>query len=179
MIKLVGLSGYAKSGKDEVARFIRQQMPTFEVKKFSGKLKYIASMLTGFDAYNFENQQFKTKVLPGWNMTARELLQRLGTEAIRDNLHEKAWVNALFADHSHYSRWVITDVRFPNEAQEIKDYGGIIVRVNRTGFGPVNDHPSETALNEWDFDAIIENNGTLEDLKETSKILYDTYILKG
>lgn len=175
---IIGLNGYAKSGKDEVAQHIKFLNQSFQIKKFSGKLKYIAAMLTGIDPERFEDQGFKSRTIPGWDMTAREMLQRLGTEAIRDNLHEKAWVNALFADHHQHAKWVITDCRFPNEAQEIKDYGGIIVRVNRTGFGPVNSHPSETALDDWDFDAIIENNGTIEDLKETTRILYDAYINK-
>lgn len=177
-VNIIALNGYAKSGKDEVAQFIKELNPTFQIRKFSGKLKFIAAMLTGIDPYKFEDQGFKSRTIPGWDMTAREMLQRLGTEAIRDNLHEKAWVNALFADHHQHAKWVITDCRFPNEAQEIKDYGGIIVRVNRTGFGPVNSHPSETALDDWDFDAIIENNGTIEDLKETTRILYDAYINK-
>jgi hypothetical protein len=175
---IIGLNGYAKSGKDEVAQFIREINQSFQIKKFSGKLKYIASMLTDIPADRFEDQSFKSRIITGWDMTGREMLQRLGTEAIRNNLHEKAWVNALFADHHQHAKWVITDCRFPNEAQEIKDYGGIIVRVNRTGFGPVNNHPSETALDDYDFDAIIENNGSLNDLKETTRILYDTYINK-
>lgn len=175
---IIGLNGYAKSGKDEVAQFIKQIQPSFEIKKFSGKLKDIASILTGIEPDRFEDQFFKSKHLPGWDMTARELLQRLGTEAIRNNIHDKAWVKALFSEYNDHRKWVITDCRFPNEAQEIKDYGGIIVRVSRTGFGPVNNHPSETALDDWDFDAIIENNGTIDDLKETTRILYDKYINK-
>jgi hypothetical protein len=189
---IIGLSGYAKSGKDEVAKEIVRLRPEFQIKRFSGKLKKIASILTGFNEDLFEDQQFKNKELGeewsylGMPMTVRRLLQRLGTEAIRDHLHQNAWVNALMACYrtepfKDYmgdmrvdipaSNWVITDVRFPNEAKAIKDRGGIIVRVNRTGFGPVNGHPSETALDEYDFDKIIENNGTIADLKESAKIL--------
>lgn len=168
---IIGLNGYAKSGKDEVSYYIKNLNPRYEIKKFSGKLKTIASILTGVDGSQFEDQLFKTKQLPGWDMTVRELLQRLGTEAIRNNLHENAWVNALFADYNQYCNWVVTDVRFPNEAQQIKDNGGVIVRINRTGYGPINNHPSETALDDWDFDYYIENNGTLEDLKESARIL--------
>jgi hypothetical protein len=167
----IGLNGYAKVGKDEVAKSIIKNNSRWEIKKFSGKLKTIASILTGIDGAYFEDQLFKTRQLPGWEMTVRELLQRLGTEAIRNNLHENAWVNALFSDYNEYCNWVVTDVRFPNEAQQIKDNGGVIVRINRTGYGPVNNHPSEIALDDWDFDHIIENNGTLEDLKESARML--------
>ena len=78
---------------------------------------------------------------PDWDMTYREFLQKLGTEAMRDGLHTNVWVNALFADYIphkkeggfqrsvkdtngipydfeyevEYPNWIITDMRFPNE----------------------------------------------------------------
>lgn len=82
-------------------------------------------------------------------LTPRLLLQLLGTECGRNIIHPNCWVNALFADYitkkysvgidkyghqtiiDKYSNWIITDVRFPNELQSIKDRGGIIIRVNR------------------------------------------------
>ena len=93
----------------------------FEIKKFAGKLKQIASLLTGIPVEKFEDQEFKKTYLEeewgtvrsnpmnaipifedvGFNelMSIREFLQKLGTEAIRDGLHPNAWVNALFADY--------------------------------------------------------------------------------
>ena len=72
--------------------------------------------------------------------------------------------------HLRESNWIITDVRFPNEAQAIKDRGGIVIRVNRldvdkftTNF-PQTLHPSETALDDYKFDHVIDNNGSLEEL---------------
>ena len=58
----------------------------------------------------------------------------------------------------------MTDVRFPNEAQRIKDLGGVVWRVKRPGVGPANYHESETALDDWPFDAVLENDGNLVDL---------------
>lgn len=73
--------------------------------------------------------------------------------------------------------FIITDVRFPNEAKAIKDRGGIIIRVNRDvyiengvgfKFNPLFDnrpeHPSETALDEYIFDYVINNNSTINKL---------------
>lgn len=208
---IIGLSGYARSGKDTVATMIQDltavnNISPWVVKRFAGKLKLVASILTGVDAEKFEYQSFKdeelgeewntwaykgrnegTHVLPHFTgepylkrMTVREFLQRLGTDAVRNGLHDNAWVNALMADYrpskmSEYnpSKWIITDVRFENEAKAIKDRGGVVIRINRTGIGPVNSHISETALNGWDFDYIIENNGTVQDLKSTVKILLE------
>lgn len=98
-------------------------------------------------------------------MTVREFLQKLGTDAMRMGLHPNVWVNALMADykpsHMHsvnpdfekYPDWIITDVRFPNEAEAIKERGGIVVRIDRL-FNPYpkSNHISEVALNNWEFD---------------------------
>jgi len=189
---IIALSGYAQSGKDACANFIREIDPDFEIKKFSHKLKVVASILTGIPVDKFEDQDFKKTTMGdewtyvGIPLTVRDFLQRLGTDAVRNNLHHNAWVNALMSgyrkekwsgwiDNIRFdypaSKWVITDCRFPNEAKAVKERGGIIVRVDRSGVNPVNAHPSETALDSWKFDHIIVNNGTLEDLKTSIQIL--------
>lgn len=109
--------------------------------------------------------------------TPRMLLQAIGTDLFRNQLLDNIWVNALMADYfadfkdeSKNSNWIITDLRFPNEARAIKDKGGILIRVDRydiTGQGKLNPHTSETALDDYqDFDYIIDNFGTIEDLIE-------------
>lgn len=126
-------------------------------------------------------------------MTVRELLQVLGTEAMRDGLHTNVWVNALFADYKRklelvksdkpgydlkaeevgeYPNWIITDMRFPNEIAAVQSKGGITIRVNRPvhALSQENNatqlHPSETALDNAKFDYVIENDGTLDELVE-------------
>lgn len=136
-------------------------------------------------------------------LTPRKLLQLMGTECGRNILHPDIWVNALFSNyvsvkvknelldektkeasdklwkigHLKESNWIITDVRFPNELQAIKDRSGINIRVNRpcVECGAYNNiacnkcshsnlHESETALDNAEFDIVIENNSTLDDL---------------
>ena len=85
--------------------------------------------------------------------------------------------------------WIITDMRFPNELKAVKDKGGITIRVNRDrglvgeadkgrfdvtkeGLVPSKNnpnHPSETALDNTEFDFVIDNNGTIGDLVEKVK----------
>ena len=126
-----------------------------------------------------------------WGMTYREFLQKLGTEALRSNLHENVWINALFSDYKaktvavgtsefditekdELSNWIITDTRFPNEMDAVKSKNGLVIKVERSlklrkGYDTPNEtdlHPSETSLDnytEWDY--VIENNGTLEELR--------------
>ena len=140
--------------------------------------------------------------------TYRELLQYLGTDLLRNQLHGNVWVNALFSsykniieypkysfmeDGSHiqtaiiqqevnYPNWIITDVRFLNEAKAIKDRGGIVIRVNRDSkykwvdkeewdfhTKGIKPHESETALDGYIFDCVIDNNGTVDELIEQVK----------
>lgn len=154
-----------------------------------------------------ENKEVLTGKLSVFKPTPRLLLQIIGTECIRDKVHPNAWVNALFADylpavtyrmeivnldasglqrektgkfiHSEYPNWIITDVRFPNELEAVKNRGGITIRVNR--FEQISEnvrvhgvgvpHPSETALDNAEFDYVIENNSSIEDLIHTVSLI--------
>jgi ssDNA-binding replication factor A large subunit len=59
---------------------------------------------------------------------------------------------------------VIADVRYPNEANAIKVLGGKVYRVERDGVGQANEHASENALEGYEFDGTILNQGSLEGL---------------
>lgn len=171
---IIGLLGYAGTGKDEVAKIISEYTGA-EVKRFAGKLKTIATLLTGIPEEKWEDRAFKlTNLSSEWgNMPVREFLQRLGTDAIRNNIHENAWVNALMSEYKKldilkgldYPDWVIPDVRFTNEADAIIERGGYLIRVTRPGVGPVNGHISEMEIDTIQCHATINNDGTLNDLK--------------
>lgn len=164
--------------------------PDWQIKKMAGKLKEIASLILGVPVEKFEDRNYKESYLPDmWNytdkngfkkqMTVREFLQRLGTDAMRDGLHPNTWANAFWVDYVDqkpedrfsniiYPNWIITDVRFPNEAKSVLDHGGILIRVNRDG--DTGNHPSETALDDWeDWDYVIDNNGTIDHLIDVVK----------
>lgn len=133
-------------------------------------------------------------------LTVREILQKVGTDCMRKHLHLNVWVNALLADYKPigqtvqeygsqvlredvYPNWLITDVRFPNEAKAIKDMGGILIRVER----PDNPsrikpwqfrslHESETALDSYqDWDYTVRNEGSIDDLIINVTSIYNDY----
>lgn len=196
---IISLSGKIGSGKDTVAEIINQITPyhNWETKKFAGKLKVIAEILTGIPKIHFEDQEFKKRDMgPEWGMTYRELLQKLGTDALRNGLHENVWVNSLFADYQantvtvgtsefditekdELPNWIITDCRFPNELNAIKERNGITIKVVRDN-AVVSDHPSETALDTYtNWNYVIDNNGSIEDLKaKVSEILDKENLVK-
>jgi len=146
---IIGINGKIGSGKDTIGKIaqclinhpkvtnkdllwmiendvVAEEYSKCEIKKFAGKLKQIASLLTGIDIEDFEDQEFKKSHLGSeWGtvrsnplnavpvfedvqfnelMSVREFLQKLGTEAMREGLHTNVWVNALFADYKAIER---------------------------------------------------------------------------
>ena len=161
---VIGLTGYAQSGKDTIAKeFINEN--NFERHGFADSLKDILYALnptiqedTGFD---FARLQYFIDE-DGWEEAKkikdiRQLLQRLGTEGGRVTLGEDIWVNTLFSK-PHKARLVIPDLRYENEANEVRRRGGVVIRVIRDGVGPVNNHASDQIS--FETDITVFNNGT-------------------
>lgn len=172
---IVGLSGYAQSGKD-TAGALMGELAQFERLAFADALKTVALAVN----LDLGAADLRTRVSQsGWEYCkanypkSRIFLQHLGA-AVRDHVDQDAWVNAVLNKTAPGGRYAICDVRYPNEAAAIKAKGGYVVRVERPGTGPANAHASETALDDWDFDAILRNNGTLEDLRSKVRIFLST-----
>lgn len=153
-------------------------------RQFAGKLKECASLILGVPKANFEDQDFKKETMdPDWwtgDMTTyREFLQLFGTEGCR-SVHKNFWINALFSDFGKDDQWIVTDVRFPNEADAILDKGGMLIQVLRTVDTKVGaSHSSETAMESYpSYTHTVINNGTLEDLsRQAHSILISEEII--
>lgn len=98
--------------------------------------------------------------------TPRLFLQLIGTECFRSIIHPNSWVNATFAKYNaNEDMWILTDTRFPNELERVRQLDGITIKVVRKSvIIPQNEHESEYALDNATFDYIIENDGSLDDL---------------
>lgn len=168
---IVGIGGYARSGKDSAAAGLAEI--GFKRVAFADKLRefiYALNPLLGV-AYAGVHIRLQDVIDEAgwdgyketlWSNEIRQLLQRLGTECGRELISDTIWIDA--ALDGVVGDICVTDMRFPNEMQAVKHRGGIAVRINRPGVGPANSHPSETALDDADFDYVIENSGTVEDL---------------
>lgn len=170
-------------------------------KIFTNKNDITKYLLLDYKESNFETLKEGGNQFILEKLTPRKILQLLGTEAGRQIIHPNIWVSSLFSDYKasethkvpryyddnnqkglsgyegiwEYPKWLITDCRFPNEADAVKRRGGIIIRVNRSNqdLEGLTVHPSETSLDDYkDFDFIINNNGSEEDLINIVKRIY-------
>jgi hypothetical protein len=133
------------------------------------------------------------------HLTPRYILQQWGTEVCRKNFHDDIWIASLENKlRASTDDIVISDCRFPNEIAAIKKAGGIVVRVVRgpepewydaavsLNRGPNGNstwalsgrrleqlgvHASETSWVGTQFDVVLDNNGTLDDLYQQVKKL--------
>lgn len=186
---IVGLSGYAGSGKDTAAKGLLWT-GEWSHASFAAKLKDMALAINpwvpvrrgqlGYDEFNVADEptawvryaEYLEKVGHEQgkygNEEVRALQQRIGTDAGRNVLGDDVWVDAAMRDLPP-GNVVFTDCRFPNEAAAIQDAGGYVIRIERPGTTPVNSHPSEHALDDFPFDARIINDGTQQDLHQQLK----------
>jgi hypothetical protein len=170
---IIGLCGPAGSGKDTV-RSILERKHGFVGLAFADPIhEMLKALLATIDMRTYGNyRSLKERPVPLIGASYREMAQTLGTEWGRKQIGENFWV--AIAMHrvrmmKAYGnrRIVISDVRFPNEMRAIREVGGRIWAITRTGVEPVNDHVSEAmARDAVHFaDRIISNDGTIEDLE--------------
>lgn len=179
--RYIGLSGYARSGKDSVANILIEQ--GWKRFAFADKLKLAVKKLNPIldcelglpftldDSLKRYGPE-RTKELYS---EYRRLLQVMGTEVGREMFGDNFWVDQALGEVQDNDLAVFTDCRFPNEAQAITDRGGEVWRIRRPDFGPVNGHASETSLDSWAFDQVIDNDGDLEELKIKVNVLVGDY----
>jgi len=168
---IIGLSGYAQTGKDTIADYLVTQYgftkisfadpirealykldPKVRVDELAG-----ASLANAVDSMGWEN-------LKRYSSDTRELLQRLGTEVGREMFGKDFWVNQAMLKAKQHENVVFADVRFVNEVEAILEASGNVWRVSKPDVAAVNRHVSETALDGYKFDREIHNMGSFEEL---------------
>lgn len=170
---IIGLSGVAQAGKDTVGQLLVDHYG-FTRFAFADALKELYYNVDPLVTPHAHVSEIVDEL--GWEAAktypeVRRGLQRLGTEGGRSVLGENIWVDVLFSrlDRDENSNFVITDMRFPNEAEAIsaRDDGWTVrvVRESAGLAGVAGRHVSETALDGWKFDFCLDNNGTVEQLE--------------
>jgi hypothetical protein len=165
---IIGLTGYAQSGKDTAAKVLVENYGFTRVAFADPIRKLLYEMNPAVKDGDYRLQGVVDAY--GWDVAktafpeVRRLLQDLGVGA-RKVFGEDFWVNRSLASILENEKTVITDVRFINEAEMVKHQSGQVWRIKRMGVNAVNGHISEQELDGYKVDQIFANNGTLENLE--------------
>jgi hypothetical protein len=137
-------------------------------QSFAWKLKQITYELYAWAGFR-EPEYYETHegalardvILPALNLTPVEIWVDFGTKAVRNNVYDRTWVDYLLKSDLGADILVIPDVRFPNEAEAIKQAGGTLIKVVRPGYGPRNTVADRALLGYADWDYVIGAAGTM------------------
>jgi len=172
---IIAFTGKKYSGKDTCSDILVSKYG-FIKKSFAEPVKKACKnifLLT-------ENQVNGTEkeVLDGrWGCSPRVIMQKVATELFRDelkkhiNIPESIWIYGmrLFLQQNKDKNIVISDLRFPDEAKMIKEFGGVIISLHRNNDNQPDNHPSENYNILGDY--CIDNNGDVDTLKENLKTI--------
>lgn len=169
-LKLIGLYGPSRSGKDSVAAILTKDFG-FEQRAMAGGIREI---LLGLNPIIKDNGGVVWELLDlydqchgDWDLVkARssesvDLMIRLG-ETCRDVLGETVWLDRVLPDGLIEESICISDIRQPNEYTAVKSRGGQIWKVTRPG---TKKRGMDGRLDHLEFDAVIDNRGSLTDLR--------------
>jgi hypothetical protein len=192
---LIGLHGKAKHGKDTSCNLLREYVaaldPGLATRRgtFADRLKLSAAAALGFKGTVEEAVAFCERLkqpevgiqvieygeIISRTLTGREYLQYYGTEAHRDVFDQGFWVKAVMDAYRSEELLIITDVRFPNEADAIRTRGGEVWHIIRPELEEIAEsaHASEQVLPPELIDRTIYNDHTLEVLSDRLAFAYD------
>jgi len=176
---LIGVVGLIGSGKDTVSKRLEQKHG-FRRDSFAKSLKDAVSAMFNWDREMLEgngddSRQWREQPDEFWSkkfgktVTPRWVLQHFGTEVMRQHMHDAIWIDSCLSRYDGKPT-VISDTRFQNELKTIKENKGQIILVKR-GELPTRQemqekgaHKSEWDWMGWNFDHVIDNDGSKEDL---------------
>ncbi len=185
-MRLVGISGFKGAGKDTVYELIAQEVENVVRRAFADKLKVIAGRPLGYEGEDVEiitamnlmkNQGYVDSVISsgvGTHLSGRRYLQLFGQRA-REVFGHTFWVDQvlprvgepaskLARRFNQAAVGVVTDVRYPSEAERVRALGGEVWLVERPHV--ISDgHDSERPLKDSLIDGVIINDGSKEDLR--------------
>ncbi len=180
----IAIIGKKNAGKDALASALnRVEARPFDFERvaFADPMKEMLHVGFGIPhEILYGDAAAKEQVDPRFGVTYRHMLQTLGTEWGREHIHQDVWVIVALTEtiprlerEKGYRDWVVTDVRFLNEARLLKEAGFTLVRITRPGSstGVSENHQSETEQDEIEVDVTIDNSGTLEDLERAARLL--------
>ena len=164
---LIGLTGRARSGKSTAAQHL---VGTYLLEQyaFADPLRDGLMAIFNLDPTDFEGDRKEQPL--GWlDCSPRQLMQSMGTEWARNTVHPDVWVKLAEQNLDYMSNalgavlgFVVSDVRFENEADLIRRRGGTVIHILRPNALAVNPHISEAGIAANSADLTLPNYGTVE-----------------
>lgn len=183
---IIGLSGYARSGKDTIAEHLVEKYGFVRVSFADPMREALYRLNPMISVHDMTHVPLASAVDGmGWeevkkaSADLRGLLQRMGTEVGRNMFGESFWVDQAFSKIQSGANVVVSDVRFKNEADAIRSLDGVMWRVVREGTGPANGHVSESELDEYPVNDVIVNAGSIEELLTLVNNRMQTLVVTG
>jgi hypothetical protein len=185
MLRPIGITGKIAAGKDTLAdALVAHESQMFMKYSLAQPMKDIAMNVFGFTKDQLYDHDLKETTDKFWDITPRNFLQIMGTDMFRDVFRDDVWLK-LAEKHmkEHEDKHVvIADIRFVNEAEFIRDLGGVIIKIERPGQpeaeGAVK-HVSEQGIPDELIDHVLINNSTLCSLNWQINTLWATQLIAG
>ncbi|KGE66195.1 MULTISPECIES: deoxynucleotide monophosphate kinase [Pseudomonas] len=164
---LIGLTGRARSGKTTAAEHLARTY-LLEQYAFADPLRDGLMAIFNLDPTDFEGDRKEQPL--GWlDCSPRQLMQSMGTEWARNTVHPDVWVKLAEQNLEYMTKalgavlgFVVSDVRFENEADLIRRRGGTVIHILRPNALTVNPHISEAGIAANSADLTLPNSGTVE-----------------
>lgn len=195
----IAITGKANSGKNTLGKLLSEEFvrrgnlcePITKYIAFADPVKNIARLMFPNlpRKYLVGPSKFRTKTIPGAfkngiPLTVRQLLIDIGTEIGRQ-YNDSVWLDAFDVAFKKaekaYKVVIVTDVRFRNEFDHLKKQGFFHIKLLRNSDSTsISSHISETnqeSIKNEEFDYILDNNGSLDDLKEKVKKIVDLIVI--
>jgi hypothetical protein len=152
---LIGLIGQKQTGKDTFADYLVKTRG-FKKLAFAEPVKQVCQILFHLEPEQVYDPRLKEVVDERWGLSPRQMMQKVGTDMVRNMLGNDFWVKHMDISYSKGSI-VISDVRFKNEAEWVKDRGGVLIRIV-DGSHHCDHHPSETEQLSIKEDVVLKND---------------------
>ena len=156
-MRLIGIAGKARSGKDTAASYLLNKLgDDWSTASFADPMKEMLNAI-GVDTSD------EAKDLPSnqYGVSTRHMLQTLGTEWGRNLIADDFWLT-VFREMNAGRCLIVPDVRFENEADLIRKHGFLIHMEGRGGVE--GSHISEQRIYFHDDDIFVDNRGSLSEL---------------
>lgn len=179
---LIGLHGKPRVGKDTLAAYLIKK---YNLLRYGPSVPVKDATAAMFDIPRsyFDDDDIKDRFDPFWQMTYRQMAQKVGKESSRDVFGDDIWmrhvsrkwihirdphdINGRYhTTHVAYGGMILADIRYANEVEWVKKNGGLVIFIQRTDAPKSSDtgHAAEKGLPADLADVLVYNNGTIEEL---------------